>query len=99
MEKSNNVAVVKVPIQWNDLGSYNAISNLFPKDLSGNSACSENHHLKDTSETFIISDDNKTILTIGLNNLIVVNMGDALLISDKNKIHLLKELLDSKNIR
>jgi len=81
MEKSDNVYVVSSEIGWSDLGSYDAIYDIIDKDENGNSI-NENLIQKKKKNNLVLSDDRKLIL-IGVEDLIVVDTDDAVLVAKK----------------
>jgi len=89
MEKSNRVKVIKSNIDWSDLGSFDALYKELEKDKNGNTI-NKNHISIDSKNNFIYG-DNKKIVTIDIEDLIVVDTGDALLISQKGSSQKVKE--------
>jgi hypothetical protein len=53
MEKAQNVLVIPADIGWSDVGDWSALSNLFPKDESGNAVLAK--HLGIDTENCVIS--------------------------------------------
>ncbi|HSW93391.1 MAG TPA: mannose-1-phosphate guanylyltransferase/mannose-6-phosphate isomerase, partial [Gammaproteobacteria bacterium] len=99
MEKSGNVAAVTCDIGWNDIGSWNALSELTETDASGNRTIG-NSILHDTADCYIHGTD-RIIGTVGLNNLVIVDMPDALLVADRNRTqdvkHIVQQLKQAGN--
>ena len=94
MEKSQQVAVVKAPIVWNDLGSFEALYDVLDKDSNNNIARKE-HLLINTKNTLIQAPKNKLIAVIGLEDLVVIDTEDALLISKKNQTQQVKTVVEA----
>ncbi len=90
MEQSKSVKVIPSDITWSDLGSFDALYDELPKDENGNTQ-NQNHIAVDSKNNLVISD--KTIATIDLEDLIVVNTDDALLISKKGSSQKVKEVV------
>jgi len=92
IEKSVNVAVIPADINWNDLGSWESIYNILPKDDNGN-------HLKgrvysfDTADSLVLG-NSRVIGTVGLKNIIIVDTEDALLVSRKDKAQDVKKVVE-----
>lgn len=91
MEKSDKVKVVVADIGWSDLGSFDALDNELPKDSNGNTNC-QNLYTVDAHSNFIYSKD-RAIALVGIKDLIVVDTGDALLISKKGMSQKVKEVV------
>ncbi|MCZ2721175.1 mannose-1-phosphate guanylyltransferase/mannose-6-phosphate isomerase [Marinomonas sp. 15G1-11] len=81
LEKSNNVSVIPCNIGWSDIGSWEALSGLMAQDKEGNHIYGDVIAL-DTHNTSIYSPDHLTA-ALGVDNLIIVNTGDAVLVSHK----------------
>ena len=78
MEKVGRVAVVPVDIGWSDLGSWDALHAIAPRDTADNA-----HHGEviaiDTSGC-LIRTDGPLVAAVGIKDLIVIATGDAVLI-------------------
>ncbi len=83
MEKSDRVAAVAGDFGWSDIGSWNALSELVEPDSNGNRVLG-NTVLHDTSNCYVHGSD-RIISTIGIDNLVIVDMPDALLVADRNR--------------
>ena len=91
MEKSSKVKVVASDIDWSDLGSFDALDEELPKDENGNTKC-EHLYTVDAKNNFVYSKERAIALT-GVEDLIVVDTGDALLISKKGASQKVKEVV------
>jgi mannose-1-phosphate guanylyltransferase len=95
MEKSNNIKMVAIDINWSDLGSFESIYRISTPDANGNVSESKNT-LCNAKNNFIISND-KPIVLIDVEDLVVVDANDAILISKKGSSHKIKELISEHN--
>lgn len=91
MEKAANVAGVPCDIGWNDVGSWNAVYQLLPKDEVGNAVRGE-AWLLDSRGNYIDAREGrgkqgagKLVAAIGVENLVVVDSPDALLIVRRDR--------------
>jgi len=91
MEKSERVKVVPSDIDWSDVGSFDALYEELPKDALGNTI-NENHISIDSKNNLIYGQDRK-IATVDIEDLIVVDTGDALLISKKGSSQKVKKVV------
>ncbi|WP_206696867.1 mannose-1-phosphate guanylyltransferase/mannose-6-phosphate isomerase [Marinomonas algicola] len=82
LEKSNKVSVVPCDIGWSDIGSWSALSDLMPQDTEGNHLYGDVIALK-TRNTNVYSPGQLTA-TLGIDDLIIVNTGDAVLVAHKS---------------
>lgn len=92
LEHSSQVAVVQMQVGWNDLGSWESIFEVSPKDDEGN-VKRGNVILKDSQNCLIIS-DKRLVTGVGLKDLIVVETEDALLVCDLKKSQDVKTLVN-----
>jgi mannose-1-phosphate guanylyltransferase len=90
MEKYPEVAVVKAAFDWNDIGSWNALSALTAADQEGNRIQGETV-LLDTRDCHIQS-DSRVVAALGVEKLIVVDTPDALLIAHRNRAQDVKQV-------
>ena len=90
MEKSSCVKVIPSDIAWSDLGSFDALYEELPKNGDGNTA--NPHHISiDSHNNLILA--HKTIATIDIDDLIIIDTEDALLISKKGSSQKVKEVV------
>ncbi|MDW7681611.1 MAG: mannose-1-phosphate guanylyltransferase, partial [bacterium] len=92
MEHSDNVCVVKGDFNWNDVGSWDEVYKISPKDQHKN-VVSGNHLLKDTKGCLIDCRD-RFVAAIGVENLIVVETEDALLICPRDRAQDVKDMVE-----
>lgn len=91
MEKSNRVKVVASDIGWSDVGSFDALYEELPKDASGNTVCDK--HISIDSKNNLVLSDTRNIATIDVEDLIIVDTGDALLVSKKGSSQKVKSIV------
>ncbi len=91
MEKSDKVKVIPANIGWSDVGSFDALFNELPKD-ENNNTLNENHIAIDSKNNLIYGEERK-IATIDIKDIIVVDTGDALLISKKGSSQKVKQVV------
>jgi mannose-1-phosphate guanylyltransferase len=85
MEGAKDVAVIPVDIGWSDVGSWASLSELLPPDAQGNIVVGP-HIGINTQDTFVFGgSEGRLIATIGLEGVVIVDTGDALLICSKEQ--------------
>jgi mannose-1-phosphate guanylyltransferase len=84
MEGAQDVAVIPVDIGWSDVGSWASLLELLPTDKDGNTVVGQ-HLGIDTRDTLIFGTADRLIATIGLEGMVVVDAGDALLVCTKER--------------
>lgn len=92
MEKAGNVVVVPVEMGWNDVGTWEALHGLFPRDERGN--VKEGRILDQHSQNCIFWAQNRLVATIGLENTIVVDTPDATLVCHRDRAQEVKDLVN-----
>jgi mannose-1-phosphate guanylyltransferase len=92
MEKSQRVHLIKGEFSWSDVGSWEEVYQLTPKNKDGN-AFIGNVFTEMTADTYIYSPD-KFAAVIGVENLIVINTPDALLICRRDQTQEVKKIVD-----
>ena len=91
MEKSKKVKVIPSNIKWSDVGSFDALYEELPKDENGNTQ--NDKHIAIDSQNNLIYGVNKHIATIDIEDLIIVDTGDALLVSKKGSSQKVKQVV------
>ena len=91
MEKSNIVKVVPSNINWSDVGSFDALFEELPKDEKNNTLNAK--HIAVDSKNNLVYTEDKYIATIDVEDLIIVDTGDALLISKKGSSQKVKQVV------
>lgn len=93
MEGARDVAVLPVDIGWSDIGSWGALFDVVALDDRGNGikGQSPNHITIDTTNTLVYAD--KLVVTVGVNELVVVDTEDALLICHKDRTQDVKKIV------
>lgn len=92
MERAEDVAVVPGAFGWSDVGSWKAMSDLADADDQGNQVHGR-AIMVDTSDTYV-QGDKRLIATVGVNNLVVVDTGDAVLVADRDRAQDVKAVVD-----
>lgn len=92
MEKSNRVKVVESDIGWSDVGSFDALYDEMPKDENGNTV-NPNHISVDSRNNLVYGGERK-IATVDVEDLIIIDTGDALLISKKGSSQKVKKVVE-----
>lgn len=94
MEGAENMGVIPVDIGWSDVGSWASLFNVLRLDQFGNSFKGNSPHrvILDTHNTLVFSD--RLVVTIGIDDLIVVDTEDAILICNKNRSQDVKDVVN-----
>ena len=95
MEKTNLGSVLTLKAGWADIGSWKAVWENSKKDDMGN-ALKGKVIIEDTKNCYLRS-ENRLIVGINLNGLIVVETNDAVLISNKDSTQKVKQIVKFLN--
>ena len=93
MERAREVLVIQAPYRWDDVGSWLALERMNPQDADHNTILANHCGLK-TNHCIIVGDAERLITTIGVENLVIVQDGDATLIADRRDEGTVKQLVD-----
>lgn len=83
MERSDNCTVVPASFDWSDLGSWSAIRRAAGPDGAGN-VQSGDILARDTTGSYLRS-DGRLVVTLGVDDLIVISTQDAVLVADRGR--------------
>jgi len=92
LEKSKRVAVVATDFGWADIGSWDALAQVFPTDGDGNYRVG-NSFLVDCQNVTVDS-DGPFIAAIGLHDLVVVAAGGAVLVCPSERAQEVKKVVE-----
>jgi mannose-1-phosphate guanylyltransferase len=95
MEKTQLAYVLPVSFGWDDLGDWNAIERLLKGDEAHNPNVELAQHIGlDTAGAILYASSNdEVIVTIGLEDVVVVRDGNVTLVVDKNRTQEIKGVL------
>ncbi|MDF1842146.1 MAG: mannose-1-phosphate guanylyltransferase [Rubripirellula sp.] len=91
MESYENVVMIEAPFPWDDVGSWQALSRLQENDADGNTVVGS-HLGIDTKGTIIHGQAGHTIVTIDVEDMIVVQTPDATLVAPKHAEERVREV-------
>ena len=92
LERADNVAVIEADIDWSDIGSWGAMSDVLPTDDEKN-LLNGNVVQIDTKTTTVYSQTNKLIALVGVENLAVIETEDAILICPRDQTQRVKDVV------
>lgn len=91
----SSYAIKMVPLDagWSDLGSWDAVWSVLPKDANGNA------HLGDVitadSHNCLVQATSRLVSLVGVSNLVVVETPDAILVADKSRSQDVKHIVNA----
>ena len=97
MEKAERVAVVPVSMQWNDVGSWDALHAISRQDAAGNAHGDDDggEVISLESSNCLVRSDGIRIALVGVTDLVVVASGNDVLIVPRGRSQEVKKLIDA----
>ena len=92
MEKVSAVSVVPGSFDWSDLGSWTSAWELAPQDDQAN-VLPEGGIAVDAGRNYVTAPKGKLVALIGVDDLVVVDSGDALLVVPKDRAQDVREIV------
>ncbi|MGI9558862.1 MAG: mannose-1-phosphate guanylyltransferase [Thermodesulfobacteriota bacterium] len=93
MEKTELGAVVPASFEWDDVGSWESVYKLAKKDSDGN-AVSGGAVVLNSKNCLVRSSGERVVAAEGLKGLVIVDEGDAVLVSDMKRAGKVKDVVD-----
>jgi mannose-1-phosphate guanylyltransferase len=87
------VAVVPLDAGWSDIGSWSALLEALSAE-SGDSLVASGRHLDRGSQNVLVHGGERLIVTVGLQDVIIVDTPDALLVCARDRAEEIKPVLD-----
>ncbi len=92
MEEARDITVLRGMFGWDDLGSWDAVYKLHKKD-SDNNVLIGSHVLTDSTGCLIDAPD-RCIAVVGIDDLVVVDTGDAILVCPRDRAQDVKDVVE-----
>ncbi len=92
MEHYQPVVVIEAPFTWDDVGSWQALARSVGDDEAGNTVIGKHVGIR-TSGSIVRGDSEHLIVTLGMQNTIVVHTPDATLVADKQQEEAIREVV------
>lgn len=93
MEKSRRVAMLPASFSWSDIGSWDAVAELWPGDGDGNR--SRDPVVAVDAKGNVVATDGKPVALVGVEGLAVVDSGDALLVCRRDRAQDVRRVVDA----
>ena len=99
MEHAANVAVLPAGgLEWSDVGSWDSLFDVLLPDESGNVVVNGEHMPLETHNSLVYSSKKKLIVTIGVDDLIIIDSGDALLVCHRDRAQQVRRVIANLKI-
>lgn len=92
MEKTKNAVMISAQLDWNDLGSWNALWEVGEQDGDGNILDGDVH--VHNSRNCYLHADHRMLAVIGLEECVVMETADAVLVAHKDHVQDVKKMVE-----
>ncbi len=89
------IRMVPLDAGWNDLGAWEAVWDVLPKDAQGN-AC-RGDVLSTDSKNSLVHASSRLVTLVGVENLVVIETPDAVLVADRSRSQEIKHIVNALN--
>jgi mannose-1-phosphate guanylyltransferase len=92
IEKEGEIEVIECTFYWSDIGSWNALEEIWPKDKEGNAV--RGKYFAKNSKSLIADTGGKLLVSLGVKDLVLVETDDIIFICNKDSVDKMKDMLD-----
>lgn len=92
LEKSDSLLVVPANFDWSDVGTYRDLYNSGSKDSEGNRVIGQAIRHLDVTGSYVMNEEAKPLVVIGLDDVVVVNTPEGILVATKEMASKVGEL-------
>jgi mannose-1-phosphate guanylyltransferase len=91
LEKADGVYMVPATFAWDDVGAWSALGRILPLDEGGNAVVGR--HVGRDSRGCVVYGTTRTVATIGLRDIVVVETPEGILVCPKDRAQEVKDLV------
>lgn len=96
-ERSHNLAVVPASFDWMDIGSFKDLHEANQSDEVGNFFKGSAVFDEEVKNTYIQNDEEKPVVVIGMDNVVVINTPNGVLVARKDLSQKVKDAVEKMN--
>jgi mannose-1-phosphate guanylyltransferase len=93
MEKSGRVSAVAGTFFWDDIGSWESLTRIFPQNRRGTTVVGDRVFEQECERSIVVNKSAHTLAAVGCSNIAVVATPDAVLVMDRSRLPDLKKYL------
>lgn len=93
MERYDNALVIEAPFEWDDVGNWPSLARLKGTDKQGNTVVGK-HLGIETHNSIIRGDDDHLLVTVGLDECIVIRTPDATLVASRESEESIRKVVE-----
>ena len=97
MENTKKGVVIPLDAEWSDMGSWKSVWENSNKDKDGNFR--NGRVLSKNTQNCYLSSESKLLISLGINNLVIIDTDDATLVADRNESESVKEVVKDLQVR
>ncbi len=94
IEKVPDLMVVPGSFDWMDVGSFDDVHKVSPKDEYNNSSIGKNNILIDSNNVYVRSEKDKPVAVVGIDNVAVINTDHGVLVVRKDLSQKVKDVVN-----
>lgn len=98
LEKTARAYVVPASYDWDDIGDWLALERLIPPQEAGNTVVGRHIGLDTARNIVYTSNKEDMVVTLGVEDLVIVKRGDTVLVLRKDRIQDIKQLLQDERL-
>ena len=99
MEKAKGIGCMAFQGEWSDLGDWQALAREKEADSSGNILHGNAHQIDSANSLFWAEKDEMVLTGIGLNNIMAIATGDAVLVADRGRAQEVKAMVAKLKVK
>ncbi|NNH76577.1 mannose-1-phosphate guanylyltransferase/mannose-6-phosphate isomerase [Acinetobacter sp. ANC 5380] len=92
MEKTDKAVVVPLDANWSDVGAWNSVWEVSPKDENGNVLRGDT--IVEGTNNTLVHAEHRLVSVLGLEDIVVIETSDAVLVANKNKVQDIKKIVE-----
>jgi mannose-1-phosphate guanylyltransferase len=96
MEHAGKVAILPASgLEWSDIGNWDSLFDVLVPDGDGNIVVDGRHLAVETNNSLVYgNDDGRLIVTIGVDDLVIVDTGDVLMVCHKDQASKVRNVVE-----
>ncbi len=97
MEKTKKGIVIPLDAEWSDMGSWKSVWENSHKDRDGNFR--KGRVISEKTKNSFLSSESKLLVSLGINNLVIIDTDDVTLVANKNESETIKKVVKDLQLR
>ena len=97
MENTKKGIVIPLDAEWSDIGSWKSVWENSDKDKDGNFR--KGRVISEKTQNCYLISENKLLVSLGINNLVIIDTDDVTLVADKNESESIKKVVKDLQVR